>query len=138
LNPIQQQAVTKVLAAQDYCLILGMPGTGKTTVIASLIRTLVEMNKTVLLTSYTHSAVDTILLKLKGKADFEILRLGNMDKVGFLGRLASDLLNTPSLIVGASRRSRVHFGGEKKGHVNGAVGTTINDTSSSRGNLPFC
>ncbi|KAI6100620.1 Dna2-domain-containing protein [Pisolithus sp. B1] len=80
LNPNQLGAMTRVLSAHDYALILGMPGTGKTTVIAALIRTLVGMGKTVLLTSYTHSAVDTILVKLEDD-DFAILRLGNPDKV---------------------------------------------------------
>ncbi|THH11174.1 hypothetical protein EW146_g8137 [Bondarzewia mesenterica] len=80
LNSSQLQAVEKVLCAENYACILGMPGTGKTTVVASLIKVLVEMDKTVLLSSYTHSAVDTILAKLKG-ADFGILRLGNVDKV---------------------------------------------------------
>jgi DNA replication ATP-dependent helicase Dna2 len=80
LNVNQQQAMSKVLSAQDYALILGMPGTGKTTVIAAIIKTLVAMGKTVLLTSYTHSAVDTILAKLTD-VDFGILRLGNIDKV---------------------------------------------------------
>jgi DNA replication ATP-dependent helicase Dna2 len=80
LNPNQLSAVSKVLSAQDYALILGMPGTGKTTVIAALIRVLVGLGKTVLLTSYTHSAVDTILAKMKGE-EFGILRLGNIDKV---------------------------------------------------------
>ena len=42
-----------------------MPGTGKTTVIAQLIKVLVAQRKSVLLTSYTNSAVDNILLKLK-------------------------------------------------------------------------
>lgn len=49
---------------QDYALILGMPGTGKTTAIAQLVRFLVSKGKSVLLTSYTHTAVDNILLKL--------------------------------------------------------------------------
>jgi len=80
LNPSQRAAMAKVLSAEDYSLILGMPGTGKTTVIAALIRTLVEMGKTVLLSSFTHSAVDTILMKLEG-VDFGVLRIGNMDKV---------------------------------------------------------
>jgi len=80
LNANQRQAITKILSAQDYALILGMPGTGKTTVIAAVIKTLVAMGKTVLLTSYTHSAVDTILAKLTN-VDFGILRLGNVDKV---------------------------------------------------------
>ncbi|KAI0718426.1 Dna2-domain-containing protein [Cerioporus squamosus] len=80
LNKDQRRAVQTVLRAEDYALILGMPGTGKTTVIAALIRELVHAGKTVLLTSYTHSAVDNILLKLDG-ADFDILRLGNLDKI---------------------------------------------------------
>ena len=42
-----------------------MPGTGKTTTIARLVEVLVAQGMSVLLTSYTHSAVDNILLKLK-------------------------------------------------------------------------
>lgn len=80
LNPNQQLAIRKVLSGHDYSMILGMPGTGKTTVIAAIIKILVDLGKTVLLTSYTHSAVDTILSKLHD-AEFGILRLGNIDKV---------------------------------------------------------
>ncbi|KAG8887928.1 Tripartite DNA replication factor [Tulasnella sp. 332] len=80
LNPSQVAAIARVLQAQDYALILGMPGTGKTTTVAEIIKELVRRGKTVLLTSYTHSAVDTILLKL-AEADFDILRLGHVDKV---------------------------------------------------------
>ncbi|KAJ2918121.1 hypothetical protein MD484_g2295, partial [Candolleomyces efflorescens] len=99
LNDSQKQAIEKVLTAEDYALILGMPGTGKTTVIAALIKILVDQGKTVLLTSYTHSAVDTILRKLSEDEDdasaggsdprtkerkglgFGVLRLGNVEKV---------------------------------------------------------
>ena len=80
LNKDQRAAVGKVLCAEDYALILGMPGTGKTTVIAAVITQLVEAGKTVLLSSYTHSAVDNVLMKLND-ADFDVLRLGNLDKV---------------------------------------------------------
>ena len=38
LNADQRAAVTRVLCARDYALILGMPGTGKTTVIAHTVR----------------------------------------------------------------------------------------------------
>jgi len=81
LNSSQNLAMEKVLNAEDYALVLGMPGTGKTTIIAALIKALVDLGKTVFLTSHTHSAVDTILLKLKDGADFGILRVGNLDKV---------------------------------------------------------
>ncbi len=65
LNPDQKQAVEKCLSAQDYVMILGMPGTGKTTTIACIVKILAALGKTVLITSYTHTAVDNILLKLK-------------------------------------------------------------------------
>lgn len=85
LNTNQREAVKKVLSAKDYALILGMPGTGKTSVIASLVKVLVGMGKSVLLSAYTHSAVDNVLLRLRGeeKGDlgFRVLRLGNLDKV---------------------------------------------------------
>jgi DNA replication ATP-dependent helicase Dna2 len=74
--------MTKVLTAKDYACILGMPGTGKTTTIAEIILALVRRGKSVLLTSYTHSAVDTILTKLVN-SDHKILRLGNVEKVTF-------------------------------------------------------
>ncbi|ODN92700.1 DNA replication ATP-dependent helicase Dna2 [Cryptococcus wingfieldii CBS 7118] len=80
LNTDQQQAMESVLTARDYSLILGMPGTGKTTTITEIIKALVARGKSVLLTSYTHSAVDTILMKLVN-AEFGVLRLGNIDKV---------------------------------------------------------
>jgi len=59
-----------------------MPGTGKTTTIAHIVRHLVSLGKTVLLASYTHSAVDNILLKLK-ELDHSVgfVRIGNVDKV---------------------------------------------------------
>ncbi|EFP83834.1 uncharacterized protein PGTG_09547 [Puccinia graminis f. sp. tritici CRL 75-36-700-3] len=80
LNEEQVGVLTKVLTAKDYALVLGMPGTGKTTTIAELIKTLIGMGKTVLLTSYTHSAVDNILSKLVD-SKIDMLRLGNVDKV---------------------------------------------------------
>ncbi len=68
------------MIAKHYALILGMPGTGKTTTIVKIVKSLLKQNKTVLLTSYTHSAVDTLLIKLLDVKEF-ILRLGNSDKV---------------------------------------------------------
>jgi len=61
-----------------------MPGTGKTTTIAYIVQALVSLNKTVLIASYTHSAVDNILLKLKNfNPPVEFIRLGNIEKVCF-------------------------------------------------------
>ncbi|KAM3450232.1 hypothetical protein MY3296_006235 [Beauveria thailandica] len=80
LNVDQKRAIEKVMSAQDYALVLGMPGTGKTTTIAHIIRALTSQGKTVLLTSHTHTAVDNILLKLKSDK-IKILRLGAPAKV---------------------------------------------------------
>ncbi|XP_068172042.1 DNA replication ATP-dependent helicase/nuclease DNA2 [Antennarius striatus] len=80
LNKPQKQAMKKVLLSKDYTLIVGMPGTGKTTTICTLVRILHACGLSVLLTSYTHSAVDNILLKLK-RFRVGFLRLGQGHKV---------------------------------------------------------
>ncbi|XP_053720332.1 DNA replication ATP-dependent helicase/nuclease DNA2 [Synchiropus splendidus] len=80
LNKPQKQAMKKVLLSKDYTLIVGMPGTGKTTTICTLVRILHACGFSVLLTSYTHSAVDNILLKLK-RFRIGFLRLGQGQKV---------------------------------------------------------
>lgn len=79
-NPDQISAFNKALLTEDYSLILGMPGTGKTTVIAHIIKMLVKAKKSVLLTSYTNSAVDNILLKVK-EYDIDFLRIGNPSRI---------------------------------------------------------
>lgn len=87
LNRTQRQAIKRVLLSNDYTLVVGkflvsgrkiiiyininivyvfqgMPGSGKTTTIVAMIRILLLCNLRVLVTSYTHSAVDNLLLKL--------------------------------------------------------------------------
>ena len=64
LNSDQKGAVLKAVSAEDFTLIQGLPGTGKSATIAFLTRLLVSKGKRVLLTSYTHSAVDNLLCKL--------------------------------------------------------------------------
>ena len=80
LNIDQRNAIEKVMSAKDYALVLGMPGTGKTTTIAHIIRALAAQGKSILLTSYTHTAVDNILLKIRNDG-IGILRLGAVAKV---------------------------------------------------------
>ncbi|XP_065558238.1 DNA replication ATP-dependent helicase/nuclease DNA2-like [Artemia franciscana] len=80
LNVIQQKALLKSLLANDYLLIKGMPGTGKTSLIVGLIEISVQLGKSVLVTAYTHSAVDNILLKLKAR-NVDFIRIGKTSRI---------------------------------------------------------
>ena len=55
----------QILGAKDYALILGMPGTGKTYTMVHAVKSLLIRGESILLTSYTNSAIDTLLMKLK-------------------------------------------------------------------------
>lgn len=82
LNPDQCNAVMKALTANEYLLLKGLPGTGKTQTLAALIRLLVLMKKSVLVTSHTHSAVDNVLVRLmKSDRDLKFLRLGSNKRI---------------------------------------------------------
>ncbi len=69
-----------MLSTPDYTLILGMPGTGKTSTIVQAIKGLLAQGRSVLLTSYTNSAVDNVLLKLLQEG-LPFLRLGRPESV---------------------------------------------------------
>jgi DNA replication ATP-dependent helicase Dna2 len=60
----QRTAVDIGLATEDYALVVGMPGTGKTSTIAVLANVLLHRGLSVLVVSYTHLAVDNLLLKI--------------------------------------------------------------------------
>ncbi|MFO0004407.1 MAG: AAA domain-containing protein, partial [bacterium] len=61
LNEEQQIAALKSILAQNYHMVLGTPGSGKTTAIVVLIRILAQMKQRVLVVSFTNSAIDNVL-----------------------------------------------------------------------------
>ncbi|KAK2650910.1 hypothetical protein Ddye_018399 [Dipteronia dyeriana] len=75
LNDDQRRAILKILTAKDYALILGMPGTGKTSTMVHAVKALLMRGATILLTSYTNSAVDNLLIKLKAQS-IDFVRIG--------------------------------------------------------------
>ncbi|XP_030021961.1 DNA replication ATP-dependent helicase/nuclease DNA2 isoform X2 [Manduca sexta] len=79
LNIEQQRAVFKILAARDYALLKGLPGTGKTQTISVLIQMMVALKQRVLVTAHTHSAVDTVLSRLP--ESLRIIRLGSNARI---------------------------------------------------------
>ena len=76
LNDEQRAAVKHVLAARDYAIVAGLPGAGKSATLAAIVRALVDLGKSVLITSHTHNAVDNILERLPGVGVDEYLRVG--------------------------------------------------------------
>ncbi|KAI3764734.1 hypothetical protein L2E82_14747 [Cichorium intybus] len=80
LNDDQRKAILKILTAKDYTLILGMPGTGKTSTMVHAVKALLMRGATILLTSYTNSAVDNLLIKLKSQG-IDFIRIGREEAV---------------------------------------------------------
>ncbi len=76
-NSEQNLAVTRALQMQDYLLIHGPPGTGKTSVIAEIVRRLVGRGERVLLAAFTNQAVDNMLKRLDREGFSDYLRLGH-------------------------------------------------------------
>jgi DNA replication ATP-dependent helicase Dna2 len=46
-------------------MVLGTPGSGKTTAIVGLIKVLAKMKQRVLLVNFTNQAIDNVLVRLK-------------------------------------------------------------------------
>jgi ATP-dependent RNA/DNA helicase IGHMBP2 len=80
LNEFQRDAVRSAMAAQDIALIHGPPGTGKTTVLAEIIRQTVAQGKSVLATAPSNIAVDNMLEKLLD-AGLKVVRLGHPARI---------------------------------------------------------
>jgi superfamily I DNA and/or RNA helicase len=81
LLPAQKEGVEKGAGSKDLTLVLGPPGTGKTTVILSWVKFFVNQGKKVLVTSQSNMAVDNVLKRLDEDKTFECLRVGNESKV---------------------------------------------------------
>uniref|UniRef100_A0A182YDW8 DNA replication ATP-dependent helicase/nuclease n=1 Tax=Anopheles stephensi TaxID=30069 RepID=A0A182YDW8_ANOST len=81
LNRHQKQAALKAAATDSYCLLKGLPGTGKTQTIVGLIRLLSLLGQSILLTSNTHSAVDNILKRLLPFKELSFIRIGSLDRI---------------------------------------------------------
>ena len=77
LNEQQNLAVARALQMRDYLLIHGPPGTGKTSVIAQIVRQLCRQGQRVLLAAFTNQAVDNMLKRLESEGFTSFVRLGH-------------------------------------------------------------
>jgi hypothetical protein len=77
----QDEAVALALATTDIALIHGPPGTGKTTVIARIVKELVRAGKRILMVAPTHVALDNVLERVGRSDEVSAIRLGSPDNV---------------------------------------------------------
>jgi len=81
LNKDQKEAVIKSIEANDFHLIIGPPGTGKTYVIEELIKQFLKRNQKILITAWTNLAVDNIIKRLLKKESMKIVRIGPINEI---------------------------------------------------------
>lgn len=80
LNESQQEAVTRILNAEDLACVHGPPGTGKTTTLVAAIHGIVEQEGQVLVCTPSNAAADHIALQLLDQG-IRVLRIGNITRI---------------------------------------------------------
>jgi DNA replication ATP-dependent helicase Dna2 len=80
-NEAQNEAVNLAVNAEDFAVVHGPPGTGKTYTIARTIRAMVERGERVLLSAFTNRAVDNALEALRDQGFGDIVRVGTKSGV---------------------------------------------------------
>ncbi|MFB6250967.1 MAG: AAA domain-containing protein [Halobellus sp.] len=80
-NAAQDEAVRLAIDADDFALIHGPPGTGKTHTIARIVRALVESGERVLLSAFTNRAVDNALEAVREAGVQNVVRVGTENGV---------------------------------------------------------
>jgi len=80
LDSSQKKAWEKAVQAQDIAIIHGPPGTGKTTTIVEIVKTLVDKGERVLVCASSNAAVDVLTERLALKG-IPVVRLGNPSKI---------------------------------------------------------
>lgn len=81
LNATQQDAVTKILSANELVVVHGPPGTGKTTTLVQAVKLLYQQNhQQILVVAPSNAAVDLLSEKLSDEG-LNVVRVGNPAKV---------------------------------------------------------
>ncbi len=80
LNEKQNEAVTKIIQAEELAIVHGPPGTGKTTTLVEALRLLAKNNEQILVTAASNAAVDLLTEKLHS-AGLRVVRVGNPARI---------------------------------------------------------
>lgn len=80
LNQKQQEAIQKIINSEDFFLLHGPPGTGKTTTLVEAILQFVQQGKRILVCCDSNQGVDNILEKISKFTD-NVVRIGNPSRI---------------------------------------------------------
>lgn len=81
-NESQMNAIFSGINSRDVFLVMGPPGTGKTTVILEWVKYFVtKEHKRVLVSSQNNKAVDNVLARIADEKDIDIIRIGSESKL---------------------------------------------------------
>ncbi len=81
-NESQMKAIEAGINSRDVFLVMGPPGTGKTTVILEWVKYFVtQEHKRVLVSSQNNKAVDNVLARIADEKDIDIIRIGSEAKL---------------------------------------------------------
>lgn len=77
----QKEALASAIATQNYYLIQGPPGTGKTWLLAHLAKILASYGQRVLVTAFTHTAINNALRTIKEETGYShVFKVGQENK----------------------------------------------------------
>lgn len=80
LNHSQNEAVRAVLDSEDWTIVHGPPGTGKTTTLVEAVKLLAARGEKILCTATTNAAVDHVVDSMVKKG-MRVVRIGNAMKI---------------------------------------------------------
>lgn len=80
LNKSQHKAVSNILSAQDFAIIHGPPGTGKTTTLVESIQETLKKESQVLVCAPSNAAVDLLTVKLSQQG-VSVVRIGHPARI---------------------------------------------------------
>jgi superfamily I DNA and/or RNA helicase len=81
LNPSQSTSLRGCIESQEFSIIHGPPGTGKTTTLVALIKELAKSEKKILVCAPSNNAVDLLAYQLD-LINVPTLRVGNVTRIG--------------------------------------------------------
>lgn len=98
LNPSQAEAFANAYATENYYLIQGPPGTGKTWVLAHLAAGLAQNGERILVTAFTHRAINNALRKIvKATGYRDVIKVGQKNYADDLSSESTSIPNYEKL-----------------------------------------